>query len=309
MARSAPVHGQELSLLSGATQSQADATYSWQLEFYQPLHRRLAVSLSWLNEGHFPEHHRDGVMGQAWLQMPRSRAWRFAVGAGPYVYFDTEPSDDRRGYGDHHGIGAALSGAIWWQVARAWSVQLRLNAILAQGDIDTRSIMLGATYQLTSLRLRSAFAHQSDGALPPDERQQLTVFAGRSTLNSLGSREWTTYGADYQYAFNSWFGAGALAIIDPGSRASQDSVGMQLRLFHRLDGSPLTLTIGIGGDIKVTAPGWHHADPVEGLLLMRAGWNLTRRLSLEASWYRSFTHDDHDLDIITGGLGWRFGTR
>ena len=88
-----------------------------------------------------------------------------------------------------------------------------------------------------------------------------------------------------------------------------NSVGTQLRLFHRLDGSPLTLTIGIGGDVKVTAAGWHHADPVEGLLLMRAGWNLTRRLSLEASWYRSFTHDDHDLDIITGGLGWRFGTR
>jgi hypothetical protein len=26
----------------------------------------------------------------------------------------------------------------------------------------------------------------------------------------------------------------------------------------------------------------------------------------EASWFRTFTQDDHDLDIIVGGLAWRF---
>ena len=84
---------QSLAALAGLTESdnhQTD-TYAWQIEFQQQLTPLLSGSVSWLNEGHIPDHHRDGATAQLWLNSP---AWHqrivLSVGAGPYVYFDTE---------------------------------------------------------------------------------------------------------------------------------------------------------------------------------------------------------------------------
>jgi len=44
-----------------------------------------AASLAYLNDAHFPGHHRDGVAAEAWLPIvPLSNRFTLSVGAGPF---------------------------------------------------------------------------------------------------------------------------------------------------------------------------------------------------------------------------------
>src|SRR6185436_17277776 len=68
-----------------------ESSFSWQLDYRQDLHRYLAASVSYLNEGHVTGHHRDGTAWQAWGRLPLFRdRIRCSAGAGVYYYYDTQ---------------------------------------------------------------------------------------------------------------------------------------------------------------------------------------------------------------------------
>jgi hypothetical protein len=305
-----PVSGlsQEVSLLTGPTHAQGHSTYNWQLEYQQRLDERLSASLSWINEGHILQHRRDGATAQLWLLQPVARRLKVGVAVGPYLYFDTVPNDEDKGYGDHHGLGVAATGGLWWQVWGPLDLELRVTGLWVQGDINTRSAMLGAGYRFTNFLERTRPAGERATAAHDwqDGSQTISVIAGVSTLNSLAIRSWNTYGLDYQYGLGSWYGVAATGVVDSGTHSPHDRVAVQARIFRRIEDSPLTLTAGVGPAVTLIQSGSPSQEPVEGMLLLRAAWNLTQRLSLQASWFRTFTEDDHDLDIITGGLAWNF---
>jgi len=87
---SGTVQAQEFSLLAGPLRSGSQNTYSWEANYREGLGRYVAWSFSWLNEGHIPDHHRDGQALQIWGRLP---LWddrlELSAGAGPYRYFDT----------------------------------------------------------------------------------------------------------------------------------------------------------------------------------------------------------------------------
>jgi len=87
---SSAVHAQELSLFGGASQGTGLNTYSWAINYQENLGPNFAASLMWLNEGHIPEHHRDGQAMQFWARLPLDqRRWVLSAGVGPYRYYDT----------------------------------------------------------------------------------------------------------------------------------------------------------------------------------------------------------------------------
>jgi hypothetical protein len=65
--------------------------------------------MSWINEGHVPNHHRDGIAAQFWIGTtafdPRLS---FAAGIGPY-YFDTTRTAGSDAETDIHGWGVLYS--------------------------------------------------------------------------------------------------------------------------------------------------------------------------------------------------------
>jgi len=69
---SSGLRAQEFSLLAGPLVSKDEDTYSWQATYREGLGRHAAWSFSWLNEGHIPNHHRDGQLAQLWGRLPLS---------------------------------------------------------------------------------------------------------------------------------------------------------------------------------------------------------------------------------------------
>jgi hypothetical protein len=88
-----PVSAQEFYLLGGALGDTASSnrSYTWSLEYMQGLGEYTAISISWLNEGHLPNNHRDGIMAQFWgrtkiITMIPKRQERGAVSPTPTVW-------------------------------------------------------------------------------------------------------------------------------------------------------------------------------------------------------------------------------
>jgi hypothetical protein len=85
-------NSQEFSLLGGEVKNadSRDSSYSWQLEYREAVGDHFAASFSYLNEGHVPNHHRDGHAIQLWGRTDFfNRSLSLAAGVGPYFYFDT----------------------------------------------------------------------------------------------------------------------------------------------------------------------------------------------------------------------------
>jgi hypothetical protein len=57
---------QELALYAGPLRGEHSHSYAWALDYTEGFGRYLAGSITWLNEGHIPDHHRDGPTVQLW---------------------------------------------------------------------------------------------------------------------------------------------------------------------------------------------------------------------------------------------------
>lgn len=87
-----PALAGEISLLGGygATNNPVQKASAWQLEYMEGLSEHFALSLSYLNQGHFIEHHRDGNAVNLWVRTNRlHRQLSLAAGAGGVFYYDT----------------------------------------------------------------------------------------------------------------------------------------------------------------------------------------------------------------------------
>src|ERR1044071_10076187 len=83
---------QEIYGLAGALQAdtaERERASAWLISYHQALGEHLAASFTYQNEGHVPNHHRDGQSLQLWAKTTAFRPrLSFAAGAGPYRYYD-----------------------------------------------------------------------------------------------------------------------------------------------------------------------------------------------------------------------------
>jgi hypothetical protein len=307
------VHGETLLALAGITNpdSSATNTYAWQFELQEPMSRYLGGSLSWLNEGHVPYHHRDGVATQLWLTAPRwLDRFVFSAGAGPYIYFDTKTASSDRGYSDIHSAAALVSASLWVDLRSSWFLSLRVNDVLAPGDFNSTMWLLGGGYHFGGFEHGDA-ANRGAGTSVAYARQQVQVFAGTMIYNQLESHSDRTVGLEYRLALLPWAAWSASWFYNPvNASAQRDQVASQLWLVDTLMGGKLSLSAGLGVYTPLgSRPEGAANNPasLSGLSALRAEWNWSSRSSVILSWHRSFTNDDDDRDIITLGYGFRFG--
>jgi hypothetical protein len=294
--------------------STGDDTYGWQFEVQEPLFQQLSVSLSWLNEGHISRHRRDGAAAQLWFNSPM---WfdrlQFSIGAGPYIYFDTEQESTNRGYSDVHSAAGAFSASLSLDLSKSWFLALNVNAIYAPGDVNSLGVLFGGGYHFgASERSESTVGTDAD-ADTPNRRQQIQLLLGETIQNDLdfetGSSEQRTAGLEYRLALTRWVAWSATWFheFDVG-QASHDQAATQLWVVDSLPGGRFSLGAGVGIYVPLESPQGGvpgGTSPLSGLSGLRVEWNLSPRSSLIVTWYRSFTRDDSDCDIITLGYGFR----
>ena len=118
----------EVSLLSGLTEMRGAGqdSFGWSLDYRRPLGGAVGIGLTYLNEGHHTDHHRDGYAAQVLLRAPLDGRVSLWLGAGPYAYFDTS-TGGLPWHGNDHGLGILYSAGASVALSGRWSFQARLH--------------------------------------------------------------------------------------------------------------------------------------------------------------------------------------
>lgn len=307
------VQAQELSLLAGGLkQHHTDQhTYAWSLDYRHRIGNHAALGLTYLNEGHPDNHHRDGIGALAWARSGALAAgWSLAAGIGPYYYFDTT-SDNTADHLNEHGWGMLASVAATWQMQRRWFVQLRANRVIVPAGINTTSVLLGVGYRLDGTPVPDAQSAMwsSNGSATGHE---LTLSAGQTVVNSFDSERARAYAVEYRRGLGrhldwtlAWLNEGDARLL------RRQGLATQLWLLRPLLDGRLTLGVGAGPYLAVdrdrSTPGAEsRRERLAGLLSLGARYRVNPDFLLRFSWSRVITDYHRDSDVLLIGVGHAF---
>lgn len=308
----APASAQEFALFGGALQGGGGHSYGWAFDYQEGLSPHTAIGLTWYNEGHIPNHHRDGQAIQFWGRWPLANL-RFVLsaGAGPYRYFDTTPAGQGQGYSNSHGWGVLMSVRAAYYTSARWVTQLQLNRTQVFSGPNTTSLMFGIGYQLDAPDTPGP----RDTPLPRAgtvTNNELTAMLGETILNSRSSP--STLGGSIEYRRGltrsidwtaTWMYEGAKQSI------RRNGIASQFWLTRAFLDDKLTLSAGAGAYFTVNqrnlqgqpGPG---DGAVSGIVSISASYRLSDRWLTRITWNRVVTRYDRDTDVIQAGLGYRF---
>ena len=308
-----PARAEELHLLGGWMWDIGtnERSYSWQLEYMEGLNEHTAFSLSYLNEGHVPIHHRDGNAFQFWARTNLlDRRLSLAAGAGPYYYFDTTEAKAGASFSNDHGWGGMFSLAATWYTESRWLFQLRTNWVETGSSIDTMSTVFGIGYQLTPPPAPGPLAK---APLRQDKttNNEITVFIGRTIVNSFDSEHSLATAIEYRrglWRYVDWT-AGWLYEGDNRLIRRQGLITQLWAVKAFLDDR---LALGVGGGGYMLIERWHELLQGDnqrffsGIVTMTGSYRLQPHWDIRTSWNRIVTNYDRDADVILAGIGYRF---
>lgn len=301
---------QELSLLAGSLRSSGESTYSWEGTYRSGLGTYAAWSFSWLNEGHLPNHHRDGQALQIWGRLPLLERWELSAGVGPYRYFDTVTGRADGAFVNAHGWGALLSLRAAYYFDSRWIGQIELNRVKVNGGPDTTALLFGVGYQLEG-------PEQSGPRERPVVRDsnvtgnELTLMLGASIQNSDKSDSSPAETLEYRHGLGRYVDVSASLMHESGQfQGRRYGIAAQIWATNAFFADRFALSAGVGPYVAVTQdniPADRTGDGrVSALVSVSASYKFGTRWLARVTWNRFATRYDHDADLIQVGLGVRF---
>jgi hypothetical protein len=287
-------------------------TYSWGLEYREPLSDHFSASFLWLNEGHLPNNHRDGQALQLWWRNRKDPLGLvFEVGAGPYRYYDTHALEPDPDFHDAHGWGAVASAAADWYFANHWFTYLRVNEVSASDKYSSTALVLGAGYRFSSRfdLARSGSDAAADAAQPPALPWEIDVLVGERIGNTTHSETGLSEEISARRNLSEHIAVSVSYIAGQGTLLNwRDGFAAQFWLEQQLT-SHLSVAAGAGGFIVSKDDSLTDASSPDNLAVIvsvSVAYSLTPRWVTRVVWDRIGTGDDHDADILQFGVGYRF---
>jgi len=301
----AGARAQSFSVLAGGLRDRetADQTYTWSLAYQHPVYHGLGLGATWINEGHLPNHHRDGLGGQLWLGTKAARM-SLAVGAGPYYYFDTtvQPGESREV--DSHGWGIVYSAALSWQLEHRWIHQLRVNRVASTHQPATTSLLYGLGYSF-----RGDEGGEGDQKQAEPRGFQLSALAGVTIVNSFSSETSfaksvelrRTPGGQLEWTL-AWLSEGSSGTFHRDGFTAQ---GWLARNWHE---GNTTLALGVGPYAIVDASGEErqNARHLAGMASLSVSQRFAAHWRGRITFNRVVGTHPFDSDVLLAGTSFEF---
>lgn len=307
---------QALSASAGAMSATSDphsgGSYSWQIHYRQRVDRNLAWSLTWLNEGHVPGHHRDGFAGQIWGVLPLfDDRLNLAAGIGLYSFFDTKKISDSNGGLDEslnvHNIAAIYSVSATWRVSRRWFLLATVNRVASTGGMNMNSLTytVGPGYWLGWSRSREVAAD----AWHPRWRNEVTVFAGGAVVNIHGGQNTFATQIEYRRALSArvdW----SVAYLNEGSDRDLKRSGAVSQIWFAGRFFSERVQVAFGAGVYWTFGSMNESEDWQTLSAIVSpgiAWHFTERWLVRLTWNRVISSYHRDTDNFLLGLGYAWG--
>ena len=305
-----PAQAQEIFVSGGFVTDTRHGTSSgqWSVAYVQGLAEYAAFSISYINEGHQPNHYRDGLAPQIWGRAaPFGPNLSLAIGMGPYVYFDTKVVDASDQYENLHGLGVISSATATWYGLSPFLLQLRANHIRAPKTFDSFSATFGIGYLLND---NPVLEYATGGRKGRSATyNEICFFLGKTVLNSAKSEQGDSMGIEYRrniFRYLDW----TIAWLSEGRKRPIGRYGVMSELWVVRGFFDERLEFGIGGGPYLVREK-HSADEgqttkLAGVVSLTAIYRFTSRFGLRSSFHRVVTDNSRDTDIFMGGVAVSF---
>lgn len=297
---------QDASLLVGSLDNHKvdERSFAVQLGFSQRMTETTALSAEYFNEGHPSRHHRDGLSLQGWLHTPiPENGASFAVGAGPYYYFDTTIGQGAfQEYQNDHGWGVLASVSAKWHLAKRTYIEARFNHVQARGAGNSNSFLIGMGYELQDVPDRERRRTERAGD------SLLMVLGGQAIVNSFESERAKAYAIEYRDTVtqNMEWSVAAMNEGKVGQSERRGVVGQVWLLRPFTDRTVLEIggggylmrdradrdTLGVSSNTKLV--------PIASIGMR---YRVTRDWRAQLSWSRVITNYHRDSDVLLLGVG------
>lgn len=311
-----PVFAGEISFLGGygATNNPVQKAGAYQLEYLEGLGENFAWSISYLNQGHFIEHHRDGNAVNLWLRTNRiNRQLSLALGVGGVFYYDTIIPPPPAPASDFHGWGTMVNVAASWYTESRFIFQLRGSWLRGGQSFDTLSVLAGIGYQLdpppTPGPVASAPAQTGNTT-----ENELTILGGETVVNIPSAGHGRSRAINLEYRRGLWryleFTAGAL-YEGRNDLINRYGLTTQLWLAKAFFDDHLALSAGGGAYFAVDERRDPLSDRSSGIFIseiasLSGSFRVTPHWHIRVTWDRIIANYNRDSDIFLGGIGYRF---
>ena len=303
LAASASPYAQEVSVLGGQLQVGAkdERSFAAALNYFQPAGEYTALSLTYLNEGHPPDHHRDGVGAQLWARSKTDeQGLSFGVGVGQYYYFDTARTASGD-YSNDHGWANLASLSATWHTPGRWYGQAQLSRIIPRGRDATTSLLLGIGYRFDGVRGDKLHLEN------PSSDETLTLSAGQTIVNSFDSEHSRGSSLEYRRSVAPYIDWTVTALKEGTSaRTHRSGAATQLWLIRSLN-RDVEMGMGVG---PYAALDLHDVDGrqshLAGLVSIALRYHFNNYLVSQLTWNRVVTDYHRDADMLQLGLGANF---
>jgi hypothetical protein len=310
------LRAQELSVLGGATTSGAfdETSKAWEVDYRQDIYRNFDASVSYINEGHFLDHKRDGTAWEGWFNLPIDNGHiAFSAGAGIYYYYDTQTLPGGN-WADVHGTAPIFSLAATGYLSDRWFYRVMVNRISPNADVQTTAVVFGVGYWFgPNRRPRGAVPDKGSPNADYVTEPQLTAFGGQSIVNSLDDGKAWAGAVEYRQGILPHLDGTASAIYEGDPKTVRRSgLGLQLWPVNTFIDDSTSVGIGVGPYIYIDRK-HPAADTRESPAALAPLVSLTIARRISASWITRLVWDrvtsnyNRDSDIFLLGLGycWR----
>ncbi|MBT1076879.1 hypothetical protein [Geobacter grbiciae] len=305
-----PVAAEEIHILGGygVDSNPNRKAGAYQIEYLEGLGEHFAFSLSYLNQGHFPEHHRDGNSFNLWLRTNQFHPQlSLAAGIGVMYYYDTTHPPPGTPSEDVHGLASMYSLSATWYTESRVIFQLQTYWVKANASFDTVSALVGIGYQFDAPPKPGPLAKA-----PPQTKRttenELTLLGGQTIVNVPGDGHSQAISLEYRRGIWRFVEMTATALYE-GRSTLCDRYGLttQLWLARPFFDDHVALGIGFGPYFAVDRRRQNDNEIIiPTIFTASAGFRLTPHWLLRASWNRVITNYNRDSDIFMGGIGYRF---
>jgi hypothetical protein len=312
------LRAQELTLLGGTTTNNGakDSSYAWQIDYRQDFYKYFASSISYINEGHLPGHHRDGDSWEAWGNLPFfDDRVALSLGAGVYYFYDTEAVAS--GSDDVHGTAPIVSMSLTGYFSDRVFYRVMFNRISPSSDTKTTTATIGVGYWFGLTRRPVG---KQPGKDPTIESKfvtpsQLTFFGGQTVVNTFPSFKAYAAAAEYRQGLIPHLDGTASFIYEGDPRIERRSgVAFQLWPVNTFFNESTQVGIGVGPYVFIdrnhpvnsgTMVNVGLKDPaaVTPLVSLTIARQLSDNWIVRVVWDRVVSNYNRDSDIFLVGLG------
>lgn len=295
-----------------------DSTYAWQLQYFGKLSNKSMWSIGWMNEGHLPNHHRDGATLQIWhFLKPPAKNFEFGAGIGIYRYFDTKFDENSFGYKNKHGALPIFSIIAKHRISsNAVYAYAQFNTTIAGEAPQTQAFLAGLGFRFGASTETNTNTTNVESENQNITSNEFTVFFGKTIINSRKSETCGTLESiaiEYKRYLNQSICL-SIAYCDEGEidKADRDGFATQLWIIKKINRKNI-FGFGIGPYLSRTEHQNIH-DANDHIINYRTSFrysmmyarSITNKTRLKVQWNRTLTTYHKDTDVIQLGISYEW---